>query len=809
MRRRFAWLTPVVLTLIVAAVFVLPFGSRAEPPVTEMQRLRAEMWKEHVPPVIAEPDLGQEAKPDSGAVSSAGGLADWSRIVFQSYRDGNWEIYLAWGDGSRQTRLTNNSASDARPRLNRGATKVVFESNRDGNWEIYSMNADGSGVKRLTNNPADETTAAWSPDGKKIAFASKRDGNYEIYVMNADGSGVRRLTNNSADDYSPTWSLDGTRIAWARMAQGAYDGSIWTMKPDGANQSKISGLLRLWFLQNVVWQPYSLHPSFGCDYDVDMDLWNEVALLYGWVVAIHDAGAMADTWMGSWKPVPDYPSFYDYTDLLFSRVEYVVQNNRLYIRAAYIEKHPGPSAPSHMEPVRLISSGLDLNPDWQTLDVTPPVVRVDPLPPFSRTPGFTLSWSAQDVGPAGVRNYGVETKVNNGAWAECFPDGSYTTCLEDVRDTSVTIRGIPGYTYGFRVRAWDNAGNLQPWRGDEPDVKTTFYTWLLTGSVRDARGKLIPGARVTGSPAPAVPVTTNAYGDYRAYLTAEHTQAVRPTRLGYHAPPETILNLTADGTLNLVLVPTDNRITDGGFEGSVLTDAWAPFGEPRPKAVAHTRHSGAQSLELGWPDGTSEADVDSGVRQQVIIPATLYRPTLSLLYHCRNGDCGDSQVIAGVDDGTGAEFLPVAVNSLGNWQQAWADVGEWAGKTVTVTIGVRQPAGAAQQNMYIDEVTLGSWLTPVIHEISPSVIQPHADTMVTITGENFAATPEVRFDNIVLRNVEFVDEQTLRITVPADFRPGVFDVWVTNPRGHVTALPGGMQKGVQHYIPMVSKSYAP
>lgn len=48
--------------------------------------------------------------------------------------------------------------------------KIAFQSNRDGNFEIYVMNADGSNQTRLTNNSASDVYAAWSPDGTKIAF---------------------------------------------------------------------------------------------------------------------------------------------------------------------------------------------------------------------------------------------------------------------------------------------------------------------------------------------------------------------------------------------------------------------------------------------------------------------------------------------------------------------------------------------------------------------------------------------------------------------------------------------------------------
>src|SRR5215213_4575212 len=47
---------------------------------------------------------------------------------------------------------------------------IAFTSARDGNYEIYKMNEDGSNQTNLTNNAASDIMPAWSPDGTKIAF---------------------------------------------------------------------------------------------------------------------------------------------------------------------------------------------------------------------------------------------------------------------------------------------------------------------------------------------------------------------------------------------------------------------------------------------------------------------------------------------------------------------------------------------------------------------------------------------------------------------------------------------------------------
>jgi hypothetical protein len=95
-------------------------------------------------------------------------------------------------------RLTNNTG-DSRARYSPDGSKIVFQSFRDGQSEIYVMNSDGTAQTRLTNNPALDTAPAWSPDGTKILFTSTRDNpmSPSLYVMNADGSSPTLVTTGS------------------------------------------------------------------------------------------------------------------------------------------------------------------------------------------------------------------------------------------------------------------------------------------------------------------------------------------------------------------------------------------------------------------------------------------------------------------------------------------------------------------------------------------------------------------------------------------------------------------------------------
>src|SRR5476651_1601677 len=96
--------------------------------------------------------------------------------------------------------------------------KIVYETNRDGNWELYLCNADGSNAVNITNTKdIDELYPKPSPDGTKICFVDdegKGDAKVRnIYYMNSDGTKRVKVATNGRE---PCWSPDGTKIAYMK-----------------------------------------------------------------------------------------------------------------------------------------------------------------------------------------------------------------------------------------------------------------------------------------------------------------------------------------------------------------------------------------------------------------------------------------------------------------------------------------------------------------------------------------------------------------------------------------------------------------
>lgn len=364
----------------------------------------------------------------------------WSRLVFQSYRDGNWEIYRADGDGSNQTRLTDHSASDIDPRLNRGANRIVFSSDRTGQYDVYVMDLSGSGIANLTDQPGHDVAPAWSPDGTRIVFESYRygDNNAELVVMNADGSNPVRLTSNTSYDGAPSWSPDGAKIAFTSNRSGRYQ--VWVMNSDGSGPRRLSNANGAF---DPAWSPDGQQIAY--DADQDSDGWEEL-----WLMdaegnnrrMIHDPQGQAAAWASGWSA--------DGRHLAFTTVEFVYYQGAWYWTEGRLYAWDSAS-----NAVFQIGGGNeDWQPDWQTLDVSAPTSSLEPLPTISPGP-FPVRWSGADSGGSGVKSYDIQVRES--------PTAPWVNWQVGVAETSASYPGVGGRTYYFRSRARDNSFNVETW----------------------------------------------------------------------------------------------------------------------------------------------------------------------------------------------------------------------------------------------------------------------------------------------------------------------------------------------------------
>jgi len=159
-------------------------------------------------------------------------------IAFSSNRDGAYNIFTMFADGSNQQNISNSIGGDYGPTWSPDCSKIAFSSSRDGNNQIYVMNSDGTDQVNISNNANDDVFPAWSPNGDKIAFSTTRTANFEVYIMDVDGSNQFNLTNNTAGDLYSSWAPNASGIAF--YSDRGSNPDIYIMDNTGGNQFRLT-----------------------------------------------------------------------------------------------------------------------------------------------------------------------------------------------------------------------------------------------------------------------------------------------------------------------------------------------------------------------------------------------------------------------------------------------------------------------------------------------------------------------------------------------------------------------------------------
>ncbi|MFD9698650.1 DPP IV N-terminal domain-containing protein [Lentzea sp. NPDC059081] len=145
-------------------------------------------------------------------------LTQGTNISVSRSRDGKWlaidlvtAIWVLPAAGGVARKLTDELQDATLPSFGPGG-QIAFQSYRDGNYHLYVIGLDGRGLKQLTSGKYDHREPAFSPDGTKIAFVSDRAGSYGVHVLDVATGRITQLTGVPDDAAAPQWSRDGKRI---------------------------------------------------------------------------------------------------------------------------------------------------------------------------------------------------------------------------------------------------------------------------------------------------------------------------------------------------------------------------------------------------------------------------------------------------------------------------------------------------------------------------------------------------------------------------------------------------------------------
>jgi len=151
---------------------------------------------------------------DQGATYSPDG-----HIAFVSDRSGSREIWLAKGDGSSQTRVTNlNGPPVDHLQWSPDGHKLALDGQLHGHLGIFALECDPAALRcgeptRLTSEGLSEAAPNWSADGKFLYFASDRSGRWDVWRQPSLGGPAVQVTRHGG--YTSRESPDGSWLYFA------------------------------------------------------------------------------------------------------------------------------------------------------------------------------------------------------------------------------------------------------------------------------------------------------------------------------------------------------------------------------------------------------------------------------------------------------------------------------------------------------------------------------------------------------------------------------------------------------------------
>lgn len=758
-------------------------------------------------------------------------------MAFASFRDGDYEVYVARGDATEAVNITNNEAWDIEPQLSPDGTQILFLSdrdhppapNKDPIYNIYVANADGANLRRLTTTNDTQSRPSWSPDGSRILFAMVRNRNTDIYSIASDGTDLKRLTTSSAVDFDPTYMPDGSAILWVSEVSSTY-GRLMMANPDGSDPAPMPifpGPKR--YLQHPLVSPTSAQIAF--ESDEDGNGWLDVG-----VFPLHPSATnpyyiygveIGEPTVAGWSPaVPE--TMDDPTFALWDRT--LIVTSLEWTPAAEPGSFDLASAVSFGEGGWGGASSFSSSP----FDFGFHAVALDHSAPFATTSAARfmhyaqgeLGYTTADEGGSGVAQLiwqavapPENTLIAHFGKSQPGPSGTQEALFPQGVDAVVQAQAV------------DLAGNVGPLSAP---IQTSLFVYRSSCTLTDPRGLPVEGASVDYRTPPFAQLASDAQGVAVAYfgripdiVALQATQPVFGVAPAASSAP-TFVDPLDPYTIDFACTTyfralARDAVINGRFEDTPSDTGWQFENGCAPALGGERGHL----LQLGnqlyqgcpsdGPHRASQAIAGS-------LTATMHKPTLAFVYampQIYSPPTPEDEPVwplrvsvteAGLDATSPLTVTTVFTHGfhIQGETLAWVDMTPWAGRDITITFDLSETAGLPASKVLLDEISMTPWETPVVHGAAlaaeSAAVQP---ATLVITGENFITTPTVSLvTDAGLETLTLAAPSTeteLRVVWPSGNAPGRYRVRVANPSGLYSEFNFMVNLPITVFLPLTHK----
>ncbi|MBN1185240.1 MAG: PD40 domain-containing protein [Bacteroidales bacterium] len=159
-------------------------------------------------------------------------------VVFESHPldvEGQGVITKYQTNGSGNYIALTEASDDCRqPNWSPAGNLILYQQYKDNQWDIWVMSFDGSNKRIVTPGPGDKTDASFTSDGNSIVYSTDYDLELaNIYKIDISGGEAERLTYCTGYDGAPSISSDGKKLVF-ESCQGDPDESggtkIWVLE---------------------------------------------------------------------------------------------------------------------------------------------------------------------------------------------------------------------------------------------------------------------------------------------------------------------------------------------------------------------------------------------------------------------------------------------------------------------------------------------------------------------------------------------------------------------------------------------------
>jgi Tol biopolymer transport system component len=137
-------------------------------------------------------------------------------------------LFTMDAQGGRTTRITDSYLDAREPAWSSDGNQIVFQAYRNGNWDLWQVDPDGKNLSALTEDSFDDREPMYSPTGAAIVFSSDRTGNYDIWLLKSGE--LHQLSEHENNDHSAAFSPDGSQVAYAHAVdQRSYEVRVYNL----------------------------------------------------------------------------------------------------------------------------------------------------------------------------------------------------------------------------------------------------------------------------------------------------------------------------------------------------------------------------------------------------------------------------------------------------------------------------------------------------------------------------------------------------------------------------------------------------